>query len=439
MVEIVEFRFSEFELNLRCKPRVALFSGNYNYIKDGANQALNRLSEFLDKNGASVRVYSPTISTPAFEGYGDIVSVPSLKIPFGRGEYRFGIGLSRLVKNDLDAFKPDIVHVSCPDVTGHSAIRYARKHGLPVIASMHTRFETYPRYYGMKWIEPVIESFLRRFYRQCDKVLAPSDSMARLMRAQRMNGQIDIWARGIDHDRFSPSKRSEEFRTRSGFCDDEVIIGFCGRLVREKGLDVFADALDRLVQMNVPHRALIVGDGPARNWFQSRLSKSAFTGFLTGEALARAMASMDVFFNPSVTETFGNVTLEAMASGLPVVAAEAPGSQDLIQESVNGRLIQPNAVDQFAEALAQYCKDMGLRRRHGSAARQSSFNYDWNLINSKVVEHYTELIKVKMGADSVSASESYQVSGALVSMHEFFFDRQNPAAVNHIWCSDDTE
>lgn len=433
LVAADQFRISEFRLRMPAVQRVALFSGNYNYVKDGANQALNRLSEFLDKAGVTVRIYSPTVVKPEFEGYGEIVSVPSFPLPFGRGEYRLGVGLSARLQRDLDAFKPDIIHVSCPDIVGHAAIRYARRNRIPVAASVHTRFETYPRYYGMKWLEPAVEGLLRRFYGRCDKVLVPSESMALIMRAQLApnglrqtrggsNGRIDIWARGVDHDRFSPTMRCCEFRSRMGFEASDVVVGFCGRLVLEKGLDVLADSLDFLTQMRVPHRVLIIGEGPARKWFQSRLPCAVFTGFLTGEALAKAMASMDVFFNPSVTETFGNVTLEAMASGLPVVAANAPGSQSLIAQGADGRLVQPGDINQFASALAEYCSDIGLRHGHGLAARDSASNYRWDFINGKVLDCYFELItaqirspltKIQRYRASVAREVDYGYAGLL--------------------------
>jgi phosphatidylinositol alpha 1,6-mannosyltransferase len=430
-VEVHQFRLSEFKMSVSTHPRVALFSGNYNYVKDGANQALNRLTEFLDKSGATVRVYSPTVANPAFEGYGEIVSVPSLRLPFGRSEYRLGVGLSGRVTRDLDAFKPDIVHVSCPDIVGHAAIRYARRHRLPVVASLHTRFETYPRFYRMKWIEPAVEALLRRFYRRCDRVLVPSASMGGVARAQRLNSQIDIWARGINHDRFAPSRRSDDYRARLGIDTREVVIGFCGRLVMEKGLDVFADALDQLTLMKVPHRVLIIGEGPAREWFQSRIPHGFFTGFLTGDDLAQAMASMDVFFNPSVTETFGNVTLEAMASGIPVVAADATGSQNLIKEGFDGRLIQPGEVGQFATALAQYCSDVALRDSHGAAAHDSSLKYDWNRINEKVLDHYRELIMSQKRRTPLARGDGSKASSVWNGNHGYLGQQQISSAVRH--------
>ena len=125
--------------------RIALFSGNYNYVRDGANQALNRLVGYLLSQGAQVRVYSPTVAEPAFAPTGDLVSVPSIAFP-GRGEYRFPLGLSPRVRADLKAFAPNVVHVSSPDVAGHRAVSWARGRDLPLLASVHTRFETYFRY-----------------------------------------------------------------------------------------------------------------------------------------------------------------------------------------------------------------------------------------------------------------------------------------------------
>ena len=125
--------------------RVAIFSGNYNYVRDGANQALNRLVGYLMKCGVQVRIYSPTTDTPDFEPTGDLVSVASLPVPFGRGEYRMARGLTRAARRDLARFRPNIVHVAAPDLLGHRAISWARARGIPVLASMHTRFETYLR------------------------------------------------------------------------------------------------------------------------------------------------------------------------------------------------------------------------------------------------------------------------------------------------------
>ncbi len=378
--------------------RIALFSGNYNYVRDGANQALNRLADYLLRQGASVRVYSPTVEQPAFAATGDLVSVPSLPFPAGRGEYRFPLALSPRVRRDLATFAPNIMHVSSPDVVGHRAVSWARHRSIPVLASVHTRFETYLRYYNMAWGEPLIEAILRRFYRRCDALVAPSESMAQVLRDARMNYDISIWSRGVDRETFNPGRRSAEWRRALGVADEDVAIGFLGRLVMEKGLDVFSDTVDELKRRGVAHKVLVIGEGPARGWLKARIPEAVFAGFQEGEDLGRAVASMDVLFNPSVTETFGNVTLEAMACGLPVVAAEATGSQSLVDDRASGRLIRPGAVHQFAEALREYVQQPELRVRHGAAGEARAQDFSWDSINQTVADTYLRLIRLRTAA-----------------------------------------
>jgi glycosyltransferase involved in cell wall biosynthesis len=186
--------------------RIAMFSGNYNYVRDGANQALNRLVEYLLRRGAQVRIYSPTVDEPALPPMGEIVSIPAVPIP-RRAEYRFPLMIPPSVRRDIRAFRPNIFHVASPDVLGHRAVSLARKLDRPVVASVHTRFETYMRYYGLAFLEPLVEALLRRFYRRCDAFFAPSDSMAQLLRDQRMNYNVGIWTRGIDTEIFHPGRR----------------------------------------------------------------------------------------------------------------------------------------------------------------------------------------------------------------------------------------
>jgi phosphatidylinositol alpha 1,6-mannosyltransferase len=372
--------------------RIALFSGNYNYVRDGANQALNRLVGYLLRQGAQVRVYSPTVESPAFEPTGDLVSVPSMAIP-GRPEYRIPTRLSGAVKRDLENFAPNILHISSPDRVARQMAKWARDRNLPVLASVHTRFETYFRYYNMSFAEPLAEAWLRKLYRKCDALVAPSESMAQVLRQQRMNYDIDIWSRGVDRDIFYPARRDMAWRQNLGIADSTPIIGFLGRLVMEKGLDVFSDTIDQLNRRGINHEVVVVGEGPAHNWFENRLPNAKFVGFQGGPDLARAVASMDMLFNPSVTETFGNVTLEAMACGLPVVAAKATGSQSLVEDNVSGRLITPGAIVQFAEALRLYCEDPNLRVQHGKAGETRSLDYSWDAINQTVADTYLRLLR----------------------------------------------
>lgn len=389
--------------------RIALFSGNYNYTRDGANQALNRLVGSLLASGAAVRVYSPKVANPDFPPTGDLVGLPNVPMPVkGRGEYRLPIGLGAAVKRDLENFRPNIVHLSSPDPSGHAALRWAQDHDIPVLASVHTRFETYPRYYKMAFLEPLIIRLLRRFYNRCDALVAPSQSMIDELLAMEMHDDIGLWSRGVDRTIFSSARRDPEWRRSLGLAEEDVAIVFLGRLVMEKGLDVFAETIVRLRRKQVPHKVLVIGDGPARGWFEANLPGGIFAGFKTGEALGQALASGDVFFNPSVTETFGNVTLEAMASGLPVVAAGATGSASLVAEGVTGRLVVPRNKDAdaaaFAEALAPYCLDPALRAAHGAAGETRACEYSWEAINAVVADTYVRLVEARQALQAAEAA-----------------------------------
>jgi glycosyltransferase involved in cell wall biosynthesis len=390
--------------------RIALFSGNYNYTRDGANQALNRLVGSLLAKGAKVRVYSPKVANPDFPATGDLVGLPNVPMPVkGRGEYRMPTHLGADVKRDLAEFGPNIVHLSSPDPAAHNALRWARAHGIPVLASVHTRFETYPRYYNMAFLEPLIVKGLRRFYHRCDALVAPSQSMIDELLAMGMHTRIGLWSRGVDRTIFSSARRDPEWRRSLGLTDDDVAIVFLGRLVMEKGLDVFAETIVRLRAAGAPHKVLVIGDGPARGWFEANLPGGIFAGFKTGEALGQALASGDVFFNPSVTETFGNVTLEAMASGLPVVAAGATGSASLVADGITGRLVAPSGAKDsdaaaFAAALAPYCTDPALRIAHGAAGETRACEYSWEAINQVVADTYVRLVEERRAAQTARAA-----------------------------------
>src|SRR3954453_13923537 len=375
--------------------RIALFSGNYNYVRDGANQALNRLVEYLLRKGVHVRVYSPTVENPAFPATGDLVDVPAIPIP-GRSEYRLPIALPARVRRDLKEFAPNVVHVSSPDLVGHRAVSWARRHKIAAVASVHTRFDTYLAYYHLQALEPLARGIMRRFYHRCEVVMAPAESTGAILRAQRMNRDIAIWARGIDREQFNPERRDMKWRRSIGIADDEMVIAFLGRVVMEKGLDVFADAIHAFATFGLKHRVLVIGEGPARPWFEEQLPDAIFTGQLTGNDLARALASSDVFLNPSVTEAFGNVTLEAMACALPVIAAESTGATNIVRYGVTGMLVDGADPDEFAEALAAYARDPELRRHHGEAGLEIAKTMDWDTINSAVIRAYKHAI-VKRG------------------------------------------
>ncbi|ADG11177.1 glycosyltransferase family 1 protein [Caulobacter segnis] len=368
--------------------RLALFSGNYNYTRDGSNQALNRLSSYLIEAGATVRVYSPTTDTPAFEPAGELVSAPSVAIP-GRSEYRLALGLTAGLKADLAAFQPTMVHLSAPDLLGAQAGRWGRQAGLPVVASLHTRFETYLSYYGFDWLRPTVERYLDRFYRGCDRVLAPNAPIADLLRAQGLGERVRVWGRGVDRDRFSPERKDMAWRRSLGIADNEIVVAFLGRLVMEKGLDVMADTLARLGDQ--PIRPLIIGDGPARAFLEARAPEAIFAGHLDGDDLGRAVSSADILFNPSLTEAFGNASLEGMAAGLAVLCPRAPSTSALITDGHDGVLAPSPDAETYANAIRSLIAEPLRRLRLSRAARVSSAAYDWRAICADVLDVYREL------------------------------------------------
>ena len=373
--------------------RVALFSGNYNYVRDGANQALNLLVEFLLRQGVAVRVYSPTTNTPAFEARGDLIDVPAFPMPGGRGEYKLGRGLPAKPRHDLEAFAPNLVHVSAPEFLGHAAVTWARRRDIPVVASLHTRFETYFRYYGYRLIEPLILGIVRRFYNRTDLVMPPTQSMGAVLHEMGVTTPVAVWSRGVNHRRFNPDRRDLDWRRRLGIGENEVAVGFVGRLVLEKGLDVFAEVVKELRARGVRHRVVVIGEGPARDWFAEQVPEAIFAGFQSGDDLGRSVASLDIFFNPSVTETFGNVTLEAMAAGVPVVAARATGAIDLIEDGVTGFLVEPRDFAGYAAAIEALAHDDDRRRAAGQASHAAGAAYRWDTANAAVLTEYLKLME----------------------------------------------
>lgn len=372
--------------------RIAFISGNYNCVRDGANRAQNMLVRYLIDRGAAVRVYSPTIDRPAFAPAGDLVSVPSIPMAFGRKEYRVSLTLPAATRADIAAFKPNIFHISLPFFHGKSALALARRMGVPVVGAMHTRFETYPRYYHLGLFERPMIARLRQFYRGCDRVVAPCELAARTMEEQDMGDAIGIWSRGVDQGVFNPGRRDFQWRRSLGFADDEPVVAFLGRLVLEKGLGEFAAAIDRLRGGSAGFRVLVIGDGPARAWFAARLPDAVFAGFQHGPDLGRALASADLLLNPSATEAFGNVSLEAMACGLPVVAADAAGNNSIVIDGRTGALVQPDDIDGYADAIRRYLADPALRLAHGRNALAHSGLFSWDRANAAMVDTYFSVL-----------------------------------------------
>jgi len=370
--------------------RIALFTGAYNHIADGVSLTLNRLVEFLEGRGAHVQVYAPTVATPALAHAGTLVPVPSVTAP-GRPDYRISLGLSAETRENLTQFQPNLFHIATPDFLGLSALRTARRSGTPVVASYHTHFASYLDYYHLGALEGATWKYLRWFYSHCSHVYVPTPSMMEVLKREGVGSNLRLWPRGVESALFNPTKRSADWRRKRGIEDDDIVVTFVSRLVAEKGLGVISHVLAGLAERGIPHRALIVGEGPERESLTAALPDAIFAGHLRGEELATAYASSDVFLFPSETETFGNVTLEAMSSGLPAVVADATGSNALVTHGVTGFLAPPRDAAAFLDRVALLVTDGALRRRMGEAAREAAEGYEWSRILGQIASYYEEI------------------------------------------------
>jgi len=397
--------------------RVALFAGAYNHISDGVTLTLNRLVRYLEKLGLHVLVFAPTSEDPpAIEHAGTLVSVPSIPFP-GRGDYRLALGLPRKVRTRLTAFAPDIVHIATPDYLGMKALRWAQTQKIPVVSSFHTHFGaymkhfvSYSRLYRPDLLENIIWRYVRWFYPQCEHIYVPTLSIAAELQSHGISKGLRLWPRGVDTTLYNPSMRSMQWRHSLGITDEEVIVSFVSRLVWEKGLGVFAEVIEGLEAQGVPHRSLIVGDGPAREALQERLRSTIFTGPMHGKNLATAYASSDIFLFPSDTETFGNVTLEAMASGLPAVCANATGSSSLVSDEETGFLIPPGDTEGFLGAVLRLISDHSLRSEFREHALSRVKIFSWEDAMEGIAGHYQDILTPSsmvdaMEGDGMASSE----------------------------------
>ena len=373
--------------------RIALVASSYNYIKDGVALTLNRLVAYLERQGVEVLVFAPVGKVPAFAHHGTIVPVPSVPVP-RRPEYRLAFGLSRQAVQRLRAFRPDLIHIAlAPDFLGYSAWRVARSANIPVVASYHTRYETYLKHYWyVAGLTGLLRYYLRRFYGACREVYVPTQSMVDALLADGLRNNFRLWPRGVDPQHFNPGRRTSLWRAKHGIGEGELVIVHVGRLVREKQLGTLAAALRLIEAGGIAFRAVIVGDGPERAALERRLPHAVFTGFLDGEELAEAYASSDIFLFPSDTESFGNVTLEAMASGLPCVCADATGSRSLVMHGRTGYRAKPGCAEEFAGYVTALARDPALRRQMGAAAHEHSLEFSWDGTMARIYGYYTSLL-----------------------------------------------
>jgi len=378
--------------NSRALMRIALATGNYHHVPDGVALTLNRLVAYLLDHGHEVLVFAPEVPDPPIKHVGRMVAVPSFPMP-GRNEYRITWGLGPKGYDAIREFKPDLIHLATPDMAAIQLIFWAKTRNIPVVASYHTHFTSYMGYYRLEWTVPLIWALFRWFYGTARAVYVPSQSMADVLAGYGIDKNIHIWARGVETDLFSPEKRNLVWRRMLGVADNDVLITFVSRLVWEKDLESVIQTFSRLHEECPRVKTMIIGEGPAMNHLRAALPHTVFAGYLSGEDLAQGYASSDVFMFPSTTETFGNVTLEALACGLPAVVANASGNRSLVTNNRNGFLIPPYDVTEYVRMIKLLVNDDAKRADMSRQAREFAMGYTWETINGGLVANYEDVVR----------------------------------------------
>jgi glycosyltransferase involved in cell wall biosynthesis len=305
----------------------------------------------------------------------DTTVVAGLPLP-GYPTLRLGLPAARALRRAWSADRPHAVYAATEGPLGWSAGAVARRLGIPLLSGFHTNFQAYVGHYGAPWLEPVLLRYLRRFHnRTLGTLVATADLRDRLGALGFRN--VSVLGRGVDRDLFSPARRSEALRRAWGAGGDDPVVIHVGRLAPEKNIGLAIAAYRALQQTCAAARFAVVGDGPARAALQAAHPDLIFCGAQTGEALAAHYASGDVFLFPSETETFGNVTLEAMASGLAVVAFDYAAARAHIRPGWSGVLVPRGDARAFVERAADLARSPDAVRALGRQAREDVAAVDW--------------------------------------------------------------
>jgi glycosyltransferase involved in cell wall biosynthesis len=358
---------------------------------DGVSRTLAQLFGYLEGAGVSFRVLSPFTPPAELSWAKRVEKVPYIRFPLYT-DYRLAMPIGHRVSGRLEEYGPDLIHVVSPTPIAVRAQKYGQRAGIPVVSSFHTHFVSYFRFYGFGGLEGLGWRLMRSFYARCERVYAPSHGIIRELSAHGITN-TELWSRGIDLGRFSPRWRDPGLRTLVGADDDTPVLLMVSRLVKEKDLADLVEAERILRARGSGHRLVLVGDGPMRGELQRALPHAHFAGHQTGDALARWYASGDVFVFPSTTETFGNVILEAQASGLPAVVVDRGGPPDLVEPGETGFIAKANDPADFAGKVQALLADPAERRRMGCRAREAAAQRDWSAINGRLVESYRRVVE----------------------------------------------
>ena len=369
--------------------RVAVVTETYPPEINGVALTIQQMVDGLRQRNHQIQLIRPRQGKgdmPAFTANLQQVLLPGFAIP-RYPNLQLGLPAGGALRQLWIDKRPDVVHLVTEGPLGWSALREARKLGIPVTSDFHTNFHSYTQHYGIGWMRRPIAAYLRHLHNRTRLTLVPDQGLRHELEAQGYQN-LAIVGRGVDTGRFSPARRSRELRRRWGAADGGLVALYVGRLAAEKNLDAVVDAYDAMRASNPGTKLVWVGDGPQRELLQARNPGHIFAGMQTGAELAAHYASADVFLFPSLTETFGNVTLEAMASGLAVVAYNYAAAAEHIRHGENGLVAECGNLSLFCDQAGILAGQPDLVARLGANARQSADGLAW----SRICERFEQLL-----------------------------------------------
>ncbi|HEY7849719.1 MAG TPA: glycosyltransferase family 1 protein [Ktedonobacterales bacterium] len=386
--------------------RVALYSETFAPHVDGLVTRLTHTLTWLNRFGDEVLVIAPSLDGLPGEFAGArVIGAPSMVIPMYR-DLKFGFPLLfPRIRAAIDAFAPDVIHAVNPFLTSVGGVRYAQRAGKPLVASFHTQVAEYVSRYHLGLLRQPLWRHVIRLHNQADLNLCTSHPMQAVLRVRGIH-EVALWAPGVDAEQFTPTQRSREWRARLSAGDpDATILLYVGRLAPEKSLERLLPVLHRLPNV---HLAL-VGAGPEASSLR-RIYAGApvtFVGSLSGQELAAAYASADIFALPSSTETLGLAAIEAMASGLPVIGANRGGIPDIVRDGETGLLFDPDQPETLIYAAATLVDAPARRRLMGDAALERAQLWSWEESTRGLRAYYEQAIERRGRlADSLAGSAS---------------------------------
>jgi glycosyltransferase involved in cell wall biosynthesis len=371
--------------------KIAIFTDTFYPDINGVARTLKRFTTYLDDQNIPYKIFAPDSSSNEYvsDHIYRIKSFPFFLYP----ECRLALPNINQIKSELESFSPDLIHVATPFNLGLCGVYFAKKLSIPLVGSFHTDFNHYLHYYDLPFLSKPLWKYLKWFHNPCKKLFVPSEeTLGQLQRHGFTN--LEIWPRGVDCRLFHPSYNKTTVRKEYNI-SKKYLLTYVGRLSPEKDVKTLmkiANSMPSEIAEDI--QWLVVGDGPLREELQKEASANmTFTGYLSGEKLAEVYSASDIFVFPSPTETFGNVVLEALASGTPVISANSGGVKNIIQPGVTGHLCEPGNVGEFQEMIVRLLKNDPIRKQMGMDGRNYALAQRWDRIFNRLIWQYANVIE----------------------------------------------